>query len=162
MLGAAAFPVHVWAIISVMRQIPAWILRLSVGDIAAVIAYTLLFTLLETLLLFAGVVIVAMLLPRRWLADRLVPLATTALFVTAIWFVILQYNGNWITDRQIVPIGAWAASYLVVTAGALFLVFRKTAVAQGLHSFTQRLLALSGLYLAVDLIGLVYIIARNL
>lgn len=162
MLGAAAFPVHVWAILNIMREIPAWILRLSLWDVVSVVAYSLLFSLLETLILFAGIVLLAVVLPRRWLGDKLVPLATAVLFLTAGWFVILQINGGWITNRQVVPLAIWAGSYLLVLAGALFVVFRKTAVARGLHSFSQRLLVLSVLYLVVDLIGLAIIVARNL
>jgi len=48
-LLACVFPIHVWSLINVMREIPAWILRLSIAEMVGVIAHAQLFALIDTI-----------------------------------------------------------------------------------------------------------------
>ena len=40
--GAIAFPIHVWAIINILIIFPAWLLRLSLWELAGAVGYPLL------------------------------------------------------------------------------------------------------------------------
>ena len=97
--AAVAFPIHVWAIIGALREVPAWILRLSVWDVIGVMSYTLVIALLETLLVTLGIELLTTLLPEQWRKKKRVAIASSIAFVASIWFGILHYNSTMIDNR---------------------------------------------------------------
>ncbi|RMH02228.1 MAG: hypothetical protein D6706_00455 [Chloroflexi bacterium] len=159
--AACAFPVHVWLIINVMREVPAWILRLSMWDLLGVVAYSLLFALLETAVVTVFFVVLGMMLPQRWIQGRFVSLATLLVMISAVWFVVLHYNSQAIENRQIVTLGIWLASYLLVMGGAVLALYRSQRVETAVAAFVQRLVVLSFFYIVVDIFGLFIVISRQ-
>jgi len=159
-LAMVVFPVHVWAYVNIFREVPAWILRLSIADLLGVIAYTLLFSLLESLLVFALLAVAGWML-KRWVGEKQVAWATAVSFITAIWFIILHLNADWIENRAIIPLAIWGITYLLVLTTDIYLIHTKEKISQFIESFAQRLSTLSALYLFIDIIGIIYIIIRN-
>ncbi|GAB4263789.1 MAG: hypothetical protein Kow0080_02430 [Candidatus Promineifilaceae bacterium] len=159
-LAMVVFPIHVWAYVNIFREVPAWILRLSIADLLGVIAYTLLFSLLESLLMVALLVVAGVVL-KRWIGEKQVAWATAVSFTTAIWFIILHSNAKWLDNRAIIPLAIWGITYLLVLAADIYLIHTKEKITQLVESFAQRLATLSALYLFIDIIGIIYIIIRN-
>ncbi|MEZ4646483.1 MAG: hypothetical protein R3E31_27805 [Chloroflexota bacterium] len=159
---ACAFPIHVWLIINVMREVPAWILRLSIWDLVGVISYSLMFALLETSVIFAGIVLLGFIVPGRFFRHKFVALSTMLVFVTSIWFVILQYN-SWIIEfkRPFITL-IWGLTYLIAVIIGYWFVNRRPKLEAGINNFVQRLGVLSFIYIFLDVVGLIIVIIRNI
>ncbi|MCA9921101.1 MAG: hypothetical protein KC419_12270 [Anaerolineales bacterium] len=161
-LLACVFPIHVWSLINVMREIPAWVLRLSIAEMLGVIAYAQLFALLDTLVVFLPLVLVSAVLPASLLRKRFVAVGTAVVFITSGWLIYLHLN-NWVFEQRDTAVFAiWGVTYLVAMIGVYLLIQRSEKVAAGISNFVQRLSVLSILYLIVDIISLIIVVVRIL
>lgn len=162
LLLACVFPIHVWSLINVMREIPAWVLRLSIAEMFGVIAYAQLYALIDTLLIFLPLLLLSTILPASWFRNQFVAVGTAVVFITSAWFIYLHLN-NWVIEgRETAVLAAWGVTYLLVIVGAYLLIRRRDKVASGINNFVQRLSVLSILYLVVDVISIVIIFVRIL
>jgi len=159
--AACAFPVHVWAILSILWELPAWILILTPWNMAGVIAYTLAFALLESLTLLSGLLVLAIVLPRRWFRDKFVALSTVAVFVTTGWAILAHYNDAALQTWSIKTFLLWAGVYLVSLGFSYTLVQRFTKLEKLVVSLADRLLILGYLYLSLDILSIAVIALRN-
>jgi hypothetical protein len=160
-LLACIFPVHIWSLINVMREIPAWILRLSISEMVGVIAYSQLYAFLDTLLIFIPILLLSVVLPAGLFRIKFVALGTAVAFITSAWFIFLHLNNQVIEMRQTAVMAAWAISYLVVLVGFYLLVHRNAKVETAIIRFVQRLSVLSLLYLMIDVVSVVVVVVRN-
>ena len=159
---AIAFPVHVWAIINILDFLPAWLLRLSIGELAGVIGYPLVEALLESGILWAVLVALGLALPRKWLADKFVPLSSLLAWLLAAWAVLVQFIFNRILlwgPAELIP----GLLLVVISFGLAYWSVRRYGRLEGwIRKVTQGLVVLTYFYLFFDLLGLVVIIIRNL
>jgi len=158
---AAIFPVHVWSLINVTREVPAWILRLSISEMVGVMAYAQLYALLDTLLIFVPLLLLAVLLPATLFRNKFVATGTAVIFISSAWFIFLHLNGQIIEQRQIAVLAIWGVSYLLILAAAFIFIRKNQKLETAIVSFVQRLSVLSVLYLIIDLLSLVVIVVRN-
>jgi hypothetical protein len=160
--GAIAFPVHVWAIINVLAIFPAWLLRLSIWELAGVISYPLVDALLESCILWTVLVGLSYILPKKWLANKFVGLSSALMWLLAAWAMLAQFIFDRIIEwgtGQLLP-----ALLLVVLSFRLiyWLVQRYGRVEGWIKKITQALVVLAYIYVVADLLGLVVVIIRNL
>ena len=155
-------PVHVWLIINVLREVPAWILRLTTWDLVGVLAYSLVFALVESTLVFLGVLLLGIIIPVRFIRGKAIALSTVLLFLTSTWFGFLHYNNQIIERRQVIPFVLWGISYVLVLLIAYFLIQRKQKLEALLNDFVKRLAVLSFIYFLMDIVSIVIIGIRNL
>ncbi len=158
---AAVFPIHVWSLINVTREVPAWILRLSISELVGVVAYAQLYALLDTLLIFIPLLLLAALLPATLSRNKFVAMGTAVIFISSAWFIFLHMNGQIIEQRQFVVLGIWGVSYLLILAAAFVFIRKNQKLETAIVSFVQRVSILSVLYLIIDLLSLVVIVVRN-
>jgi hypothetical protein len=135
-------------------------LRVNGWDLIGIVAYSLVYGLLESVLVFGAVLFLAILLSVTGLRDKIVPIASGTVFISAIWFVILHYNEHWIGTRQVTPLLAWAGTYLVCLVGFYWLAYRSDRVEKLVNSFVERVAVLSILYITAGLLGLLIVIIR--
>jgi hypothetical protein len=160
--GAIAFPIHVWAIVNTLVIIPAWLLRLSLWELAGAIGYPLVFALLETCVLWIGFVFLAYLLPGKWLANKFVALSSLLVWLMAIWAALLQFIFGRILLWGLVTV-IFGSLLIVFSLGlGYWLVQRFARLESGIKRVTQRLSVLTFVYLLFDLLGLVVVVLRNL
>ena len=160
--GAIAFPVHVWAIINILAILPAWLLRLSIWELAGVISYPLVDALLESGILWMGLVGLSFVLPRKWLADKFVALSSALAWLLAAWAALVQF----IYDRML----QWGPEQMVpglllvaVSFGLVYWLVQRYGRLEGwIKRLTQGLIVLTYFYMIFDLLGLVVVILRNL
>ncbi len=159
---AIAFPVHVWAIISILDFLPSWLLRLSIWELAGVIGYPLVDALLESCILWLVLVVFGLMLPRKWLADKFVALSGVLAWMLAAWAVLVQFIFGRILQwgpEQMVP----GLLLVVFSFGLVYwLVQRYEQVENRIRKLVQGLVILTYFYLFFDLLGLVAVIVRNL
>ncbi len=161
LLMATVFPIHVWSLINVTREVPAWILRLSISDMVGVIAYAQFYALIDTLVIFIPLLLLAVLLPTTLFRNKFVAKGTAVIFISSAWFIFLHLNGQIIEQRQIAVLGIWGVSYLLVLAAAILIIQKNQKLEMAIVSFVQRLSVLSVLYLIIDLLSLIVIVVRN-
>ena len=160
--GAIAFPVHVWAIINILVIFPAWLLRLSIWELAGAISYPLVFALLESSILWIGLVALSYVLPRKWLADKFVALSSVLVWLLAAWAALVQFIYERILQwglEQILP----GLLLVAFSFGLVYWLVQRHGRLEGLiKRLTQGLAVLTYLYMIFDLLGLVVVIIRNL
>jgi hypothetical protein len=160
--GAIAFPVHVWAIINILAIFPAWLLRLSIWELAGAISYPLVVALLESNILWIGLVVLSYLLPKNWLANKFVALSSVLVWLLAAWAVLVQFIYKsimqWGLEQMLSGLLLVAFSFCLV----YWLVQRYERLEGWIRRLAQGLAVLTYLYMLFDLLGLVVVIARNL
>lgn len=83
LLGPCAVPIYSWSMLTFFKHIRAWLFYLNVWEITGILAYHQLFAALESLAALLVLVLLAVVLPRKWLSDKFVSLGGAALFLTA-------------------------------------------------------------------------------
>jgi hypothetical protein len=161
-LGTIAFPIHVWAIINILIIFPAWLLRLSTWELAGVISYPLVDAILESCLFWVMFLVLGLVLPRKWLADKFVPLSSTLAWLLAGWAVYIHLNFERILQWG--PMQIFPTLFLVILSfGLVYWVVRRYGRLQGwIKKIAQRLVVLTYFYMVFDLLGLAVVIIRNL
>lgn len=160
---ACSFPIFVWAIPLTLAYVSGWLLRLTLMETLVVIAYIFAFVLVESLIVFAVVMVLIHILPRRFLGPN--PLPFTALFVllTTAFVIFLNMTQEKALNAGNVlgTLGALAA-YVALVAGAYWLLRRSPRFARGVSAIIDRLMPLTLLYATLGVVGLIVVIARFL
>ena len=173
---ASAFPIHIWAYIILLRDI-SWVAeRTNFLDALGFIGYGLSFSLVESALLWlflgsVGALFLKKLDPRK----RLVLLSLlgwifllVALLISLKNSGILQAPENLIPSLENCPLSDWLLLGVVaaVLFPVIFFILRSSLNSQKFISvfkkILQRISPLMGLYLVIDLLGLLLILIRNL
>jgi hypothetical protein len=161
-LGAVAFPVHVWAIVNILFILPAWLLRLSIWELAGGISYALLDALLESCVLWVGLVLLSFVLPRKWLADKFAALSSVLVWLLCAWAALVQFNFSIILQwgiEQMLPV----LLGVVFSFGLVYWLVQRYGRLEGwIKLLTQRLAVLSYIYVIFDVLGVVVVVLRNL
>lgn len=158
------FPIHVWSIVIFFKRMPELTLRMTLPDIMGVAAYVQTFALLESLLAFAVLFVISLLLPARFVSGRLVPMGTVLILLTTIAAVLVHLYGVLKIDG--IEFGPWVASWsmgaVVLSGWSARWIDRNETVCRTVTSVAERLAVLSMLYLVVDVCGAFLIVFRNL
>lgn len=154
--------IHVWSILRVLEEMPAWILRLSISELLGVVAYTQVFALLESAFVLVFFLVVSFLLPKRWLAYQFVPATSILVFVATLW-AIAAHNydkviRNW-GAREFLP---WLILVMISLALAWVLVSRSKKVRNAIVELVDRATVLAAVNLFIDSLSLVIILIRNM
>jgi hypothetical protein len=160
--GAIAFPIHIWVIINILVIFPAWLLRLSLPELAGSISYALVAALLESSILWAMMVGLGFVLPRKWLADKFVVLSSALVWLLTVWAMLGHFHFSNILQWG--PEKFAAALILVVfTLMLVYWLIRRFARLEGwIQKGVQGLIVVSYVYIFFDLVGLAIVIFRNL
>ncbi len=164
LFAICAFPIHVWAIYRIIQEVPQWLLRLTIPQLIGVVGYVLMFTLLETIIVFLAVLLLFLILPSRWFdRGRLLPFAAIALTLTTafvVWLTLTQEND--LSRGQLVG----TAVGVVVLAALLGLTYawlhRSPTATRRVTALVERLVPLALLYVFLDILGVGLVLVRNL
>jgi len=157
--SACAFPIHAWALIGLFREIPAWIERGHVvGEMLGIASYTLMYALLESILLLVLLTLAAAILPQRLLRRKFVAQVTMFVLLTSAFAALAQFNIiHWWQFRQLV---FWLIQSAVLLVSAVAIINRSDRVEVALCSAASRLSVLAWLYLSMSLLGTLVVLVR--
>jgi hypothetical protein len=175
-----AFPIHAWSIFMVLQDFQ-WVMErtVSVWDGIGYASYSLMFALFESAVIFIVVWLLSLLLPSRWKSNKIIAGIGTIFISVSIWAILNQlyffYNGTSIVQalpRLFVdlahPVRMYYLSvgfvFLLILATIvvpLFFIDRSKKYVNSTMAVFDRLIILSGLYIFVDVIGIVIVIIRN-
>jgi hypothetical protein len=145
-----------------LKEVPAWILRLTSWDLIGVIAYTQAFALFESLLLFIFLYLLGLVLPFQWEGNRFAAQSAVVVFVTASWSVVAHLNDQAIRTWAVKEFLPWALAYFLSIVLAFGVVQRIRTVENIVLNVVERLTALALIYLFIDLVSVLIVIVRNI
>lgn len=159
-LAVCVIPIHLWSIYNTLRELPGWLMRMNLWDALGAIAYTQVFALLESLILWATLVLIAFILPRCWFADRFVAQASFMVAVFSTWVLVRHYlYPSYLTSIE--PAGPLIiAAVLFSFLVSWFMIYRSSRINTTLTSVASRLAVLGFVYLALDLVSVLIILIR--
>ncbi len=134
---------------------------MSLWEMLGVMAYPLAFELFESLLVLAGLLVAAALLPAKIYRNWFVSQSAVIVFLATIWAVLMQlYGQEW---------GLWSSRGLIgllplLAAIVLFSILniRFQGLRKILEALAERLLVLGFVYVVMDVFFLFILLYRNL
>ncbi len=173
---AAAFPLHIWAIIIFLRDIPWVAERTNTWDSIGVAGYGMVFSLVESLVIWLVLLIIGSLFLRNWPSNKRASLLCALILVTMIGavfgqllslfelpisteietFLIARRNPMWFIYGGMIII---VAPIVLLSA---YLAVYSERFQTGLLATLDRITPLMALYLFLDISGLITIIIRNI
>ena len=144
-------------------------------DAIGVASYGLVNAFLESLIFFAIIIMVGMLVPTKWTEDRRVALLSVLTLLTAFWAIDGQAYfiwGNYVPEQILQFAGSSDHPLRLLYAGALaivaptivipvYLVLKSDRFLSLVQGFIERISLLTMLYLFFDLLALTIIVIRN-
>ncbi len=156
-----SFTVHVWSVYNLLKEAPAWMLRMSAGELTATIAYVLAFTLFESVVVCLGIVLLGVLLPSRWLRSKLATLASVVLYLAILGSGVAYKLGarpeTW-AGKEFVFAGSL---FVAASAAAYLFVLRFPGLERKILAIVDRVSVLTLAYVFFDLIAVLVVIIRN-
>lgn len=127
-----------------------------------VMAYPLSFALLESILVLAGLLIVAVFLPSKLYRNWFVSQSTVIIFLVSVWAVFLQiYGQDWgMWSYRGLLIGLLPLVMMIILLAILNARFNK--LQKTIEALAERMVVLGFLYVIIDIVFLLVLIIRNL
>ena len=150
-MSACIFPIHIWVTIVYLYNFPSLILKANIWQILGVLAYTLVFAFIESLLLFGFLALAAAFLPRMLFRERFVYMgALLALIIPG--FALL-------VNAQFMQESSWAWIPVIGLTGAgLIASLRRPVDGARQIALAERFTLISSLYFILDLLSLLFLV----
>ena len=150
-MSACIFPIHIWVTIVYLYNFPSLILKANIWQILGVLAYTLVFAFIESLLLFGFLALAAAFLPRMLFRERFVYMGTLlALIIPG--FALL-------VNTQFMQESSWAWIPVIGLTGAgLIASLRRPVDGARQIALAERFTLISSLYFILDLLSLLFLV----
>lgn len=170
-----AFPIHLWALILIFRDI-SWVAeRTNMWDAIGVASYGLLNAFIESLFFFISLAVLGLLISTKWSEDRRIALLSVLALILAFWAIEGQAYfiwGSYVPEQMLRYVAASKHPLRILYAGVLFtvvstiiipvyLALKSDRFSRLIHGFAERLSLLTMLYLFFDFLALIVIIIRN-
>jgi len=165
--AAAAVPVHTWAVLIFFHALPAYLLRLSLGNILVILAYGLVLALLESGAATALVALLGRVLPERAFSPYAKAQGIGLVWLAFLWLLPTHFQIAGPEQRFLgLPLSnlltlAWLVS-LGLAAVGLFAGLRHARARAWLTGIAGRFTLLAGVYLFLDWIALAVVVFRLL
>ena len=171
-----AFPLHLWTLILAFQDVEWVTERTNAWDAVGVIAYGMLFALMESLIIFLIVALLGFLTPKHWNADKRIAFLSLLFLIAALWGMMGQLFFLWHINlpAQIIHILArtehplrwlYAGSLAIVIPTVTLPVYsfmHSDKVFLFMQELISRLTLLTTLYLFFDALGLILVVIRNI
>ncbi|HBY94947.1 MAG: hypothetical protein M5U01_18905 [Ardenticatenaceae bacterium] len=159
--AACVVPIYSWSIIRFFDRITGWLYFLNIWEILSIFAYTVVFALLESLLLLLAVILLATVLPDRFFRDRFVPHGTSAVLLVSLWAVAAQYNDEALRQWPTRIILFWLMVAVITIAIPHLITQRNRRVEGAIQSVSERFVVMLYLYVPITLLSLAVVVLRN-
>ena len=161
-LSSILFVINIWAIINILRAVPSWILSRTIWEMIGIISYPLAFALIESLIVLIGLIIVAVILPKKVLRDNFVSMGSLSAILASLGMIITHLYGE---ELDIWPLRDFGR-YLLVLIGIVLLswipIYFVNGIAKSIKFISTRIKPLSIAYLVLDILALFVVVTRNI
>ena len=153
------FLIYSWAGLAFAWKVPSWLYFLSLGEIAAVFAYTLVSSLLESTIILSVFLGLALVLPSRLFADKFVVRGSIIIIILTFW--VAMFNLVTLiqlpTTNDLVSFGTVA---LLTIALGLVIAERISVLQKILVALGNRLTVFLYFWLPLSALGMLVILFR--
>ena len=160
---AISFPIFAWALALIVYYVPQFTLRLELWDVIGTLSYILAYALLESLMVFTIVMVILMLLPKRFFGPKTIPLTAAIVGLTTALVIFInatQVDRSLMRGRYVEPLIGFAV-YAVSLVVAIFVIRRSDRLARLITGLLDRLLPLGLLYTFIGLVSVIIVAIRN-
>ena len=140
-----------------LRDVPSWAIYMRSGELISAVAYTLSFALFETLTVFLLVILLGLIVPKHWIKDKFVPMSSVLLIELAFMAIVLHFFIKSYLPKRILLL-----SYTAIIGLSIIIVPKFPKIKVLVSSLAKRLSLLTFIYIFIDIIGLLIVIARNI
>ena len=167
------FPLHIWGILMIFQDIEFMTERTNWWDATGYASYSLLFILLESILLSAVVWGSSLLLPKSWREKRTLSVAGTTFTILAAAsitdlafhaFSEARISRQYLHGLSTYPALTYvliSATVIISIAALLFLILKTESGEKIIAEIFDRIMLLGYLYIFLDIVGIVIVIIRN-
>lgn len=159
---AIVLPVEFWMLYNLLMAFPAYQLRLSAWDLVGFIAYPQAFALLESLLILAGILVLALFAPLRWRGEQRIVWASMLVFLASLWSILVHLNYELVIQWGARQMVVWLLIVLATVVLALWATRRFERFSKGVIGFLERAEVLAVFYLAIGVLSVLIVGLRNL
>ena len=170
-----AFPIHVWCIILLLRDI-SWVSeRTNAWDALGVISYGLVFALVESVVVFLLAAVAGLLISTKWDESLRIAILGASILVLSFWAIYSQSHFVWglsvpamffqITSGSQHPVRILYVYFFSLVSISIiipvFLILFQQKVYRFVQSALDRISTVTILYIFFDIVGFVIVIIRN-
>lgn len=160
--ATGVFFVHLWTFYNVFHEVPAWVIRMSLWEVAGVVSYVLLFALVDSLLLAGGLTAIAVVLPRRWFRDNFVAQGSIAALLISAFAVFFHLRGDALDIWSFKRLLFWGGIAALTVVLVSFAVNRIPKVSGLIRIAAERIAVVSAIYIFFDILSVLVVLARNI
>lgn len=150
-----------WTMVWFFWKLPAWLFYLNGGEILSAGAYALVLNLLESVAALCLLVLVSLILPRRWFYDSFVARGT-ALAIAGLSFVMyVSFHFQTTEDYESGYLKPWSLLVaLVIVLLVVLLSNRIAMVRKDLEILADRATVLLYVYMPLSIVALLVVLVR--
>ncbi|HSL43536.1 MAG TPA: hypothetical protein VK897_08895 [Anaerolineales bacterium] len=159
--GTIVFLIYGWASITFSWKVPSWLYYLSLAEITAILSYTLASSLLECTIILLLLLLLAFLLPSKWLVDKFVTRASIIVYLLTFWVALFNLSTliQLPTSRDLIFFGGIA----ILTIGMAIVIADRILPFQRLMTaLGNRLIVFLYFWLPLSALGILIILVRIL
>jgi hypothetical protein len=138
-------------------DVPSWLLRMDLFEIAGALSYTLFFALLESLIISLPLILVGFLLPSRFSKQKYLSFCFSVLIASVAIAITLHLDASYWNKKRLL-----AMYWLLATVGVSFLFIKFPSLQTLLDNTTKKLGLLIQIYLGIDVLAIGILLVRNL
>jgi hypothetical protein len=159
-----SFVIYGWTILLILWKLPSWLFFLHTGEIIAILSYSFLLNLIESLLVLLALLGVCWLLPPSWLRNdfNVRGVALVLGLFASMMLHLEMYNNSDLREAFIHSLLPWWGVTVPVAVGVTWLASKAAWLRRGLIELSDRLIVFLYIFIPLSLLSLVVVIFRNL
>ncbi|MGA7192714.1 MAG: hypothetical protein WBW94_03720 [Anaerolineales bacterium] len=150
-----------WTIYWALWKLPSWLDFLPLSEIGAIFCYLMATNFIESLLVLFGVLIISLILPRKWFRDLFVSRGSMLAASVLISLMIFEYHFDKPAD-YFNKFPLYLPLILVIAGVLAFLAGWIGIVRKAVEVFAENAVIFIFISLPISLLSLIVVIARNL
>lgn len=164
--STVVFFVYGWALYRFFYHVPSWLYYLQIGEVLILACYVLAYALCESLLVFGGLLLLALLLPKQWLREGFA--------VKGVSLVALGSLAAFLVQRKIGMMTSWelwqlilypllsVLGLLLTTWGLPFVYHRFPLLERFAQGLANRMTVFAYIYPPLSVMAWLVVLGRNL
>lgn len=150
-----------WTIYWALWKLPSWLDFLPLGEIGAIFCYLMATNLLESLLTLSGLMLISLILPKKWFRDVFVSRGSVLAASVLVSIMIFEYHFDKPSD-YFSRLPLYLPLILLMASILAFLAGRIRNVRKGVELFAENAVIFIFISLPVSVLSLIVVVARNL
>lgn len=154
--------VNIYTWIRLVETIPSWVLQLDSLEILGGISYVLSFALIESSIIFLIILLLSLIIPRQYFASQFVANGTLIALSLYSMAVVLHSNFDLLISLNKTQFLILSILIIILISVVLVLINRFKKLDTVITSIVDKALVLGFVYFIMDVIGIIFIVLRNL